>query len=171
MRLSLKGRVEGEELHAVLAGRSPTTREVLRDTRGARVPGFDLTFSAPKSVSVLYGIGAEKTSSSIRRAHDAADMAEPHHDIMRRVAPVGVVEGDPERLVRAIPLQVRMRLIMERAVDIDRDLAVGLPPRDVEPGLGRRPGAGRQADMIPGGLGRRDRRVGGFPGRITGRGA
>ena len=37
-----------------------------------RWPGFDLTFSAPKSVSVLFGLGDAETRSAVRNAHDAA---------------------------------------------------------------------------------------------------
>jgi conjugative relaxase-like TrwC/TraI family protein len=36
------------------------------------VPGFDLTFSAPKSVSVLFGIGDSELRGAIRDAHDRA---------------------------------------------------------------------------------------------------
>jgi conjugative relaxase-like TrwC/TraI family protein len=72
LRLSLKGKVEGTALHTVLAGNRPETGEPLRDTHGTRVPGFDLTFSAPKSVSILFGIGDGAVSEAVRRAHDAA---------------------------------------------------------------------------------------------------
>ncbi len=34
------------------------------------MPGFDLTFCAPKSVSVLWGLGDRETSASVRVAHD-----------------------------------------------------------------------------------------------------
>ena len=34
--------------------------------------GFDLTFSAPKSVSILYGIGQNDSAMAVRDAHDAA---------------------------------------------------------------------------------------------------
>ena len=37
-----------------------------------RVPGFDLTFSAPKSVSVLFGIGDDALRGAIQDAHDRA---------------------------------------------------------------------------------------------------
>src|SRR5829696_3909630 len=53
-RVGLTGKVDGEALTAVLAGIEPDTGAVLRQ-RG-RVPGFDVTFSAPKSVSVLCGV-------------------------------------------------------------------------------------------------------------------
>lgn len=34
--------------------------------------GFDLTFSAPKSVSVLFGTGDRRVERAIRRSHDRA---------------------------------------------------------------------------------------------------
>ncbi len=37
----------------------------------ARRLGFDLTFSAPKSVSILYGVGATGRLTAVRDAHDA----------------------------------------------------------------------------------------------------
>jgi conjugative relaxase-like TrwC/TraI family protein len=37
-----------------------------------RVAGFDLTFSAPKSVSVVFGVGEAELRHSVRRAHDHA---------------------------------------------------------------------------------------------------
>src|SRR3954470_4096588 len=51
-RLGLVGEVDGDALHAILAGEDPATGEQLR--RRGRVPGFDVTFSAPKSVSVVF---------------------------------------------------------------------------------------------------------------------
>ena len=37
-----------------------------------RLPGFDLTFSAPKGVSLLFALGDERTSLLVREAHDRA---------------------------------------------------------------------------------------------------
>jgi conjugative relaxase-like TrwC/TraI family protein len=68
--LGLDGRVQDAALHAVLAGDSPVTGEILR-TRGS-VAGFDVTFSAPKSVSVLFGIGDRAAQSAIHDAHARA---------------------------------------------------------------------------------------------------
>src|ERR1700740_2318760 len=53
--LGLEGVVGRDELLTLFAGADPKTGEQLA-RRGARssVTGFDLTFSAPKSVSVLY---------------------------------------------------------------------------------------------------------------------
>jgi conjugative relaxase-like TrwC/TraI family protein len=68
--LGLDGRVQDDALHAILAGDSPVTGEILR-TRGS-VAGFDVTFSAPKSVSVLFGIADPATQSAIHDAHARA---------------------------------------------------------------------------------------------------
>src|SRR5215216_6334971 len=69
--LGLEGTVERDQLHAVLAGCDPRTdAPLLRLLRKDRVPGFDVTFSAPKSVSVLWAIGDEQTARLIRDAHD-----------------------------------------------------------------------------------------------------
>ena len=70
--LGLKGEVGDLGLHRVLAGQHPESGEELRSSRRAKVPGFDLTFSAPKSVSVLFGIAGEEVSAAIRRGHDVA---------------------------------------------------------------------------------------------------
>ena len=59
--LGLQGDVDAEQLTAMLTGRNPLNSEPLLSMRGVRgdgaVPGFDLTFSAPKSVSLLWGLG------------------------------------------------------------------------------------------------------------------
>ena len=62
--LGLEGRVEAKQLTAMLTGRNPLDGEPLLGMRGVpakgAVPGFDLTFSAPKSVSLLWGLGRER---------------------------------------------------------------------------------------------------------------
>jgi len=66
--------VEGEWLHRALLGQHPRTGDPLAKAPGGgvRVPGFDLTFSAPKSVSVLFGLGDSELSREVREAHEAA---------------------------------------------------------------------------------------------------
>ena len=59
-------------LDRVLAGEHPASGEPLGRVVDGRVPGFDLTFSAPKSVSVLFGIGDDELRGAIRDAHDRA---------------------------------------------------------------------------------------------------
>ena len=68
--LGLDGRVSDDALHGILAGRAPQTGEALR-ARGS-VAGFDVTFSAPKSVSVLFGVGDPATQTAIHAAHTRA---------------------------------------------------------------------------------------------------
>src|SRR4051812_41764851 len=59
-----------------MAGVDPSDSRLerrLRDSSGeSKVVGFDLTFSAPKSVSVLFAAGDEHTAGELIRAHDAA---------------------------------------------------------------------------------------------------
>jgi len=66
----------------------------------APVSGWELTFSAPKSVSVLYAIGHEDVREAVREAHDAA-VGEALAFVERRAAftrrgarGVDVVRGD-----------------------------------------------------------------------------
>jgi conjugative relaxase-like TrwC/TraI family protein len=70
LALALEGRVEGADLHDVLNGVAPRTGETLR-SRGS-VAGFDVTFSAPKSVSILFGVGDPAIQAAVRAAHDRA---------------------------------------------------------------------------------------------------
>ncbi|MBW3615989.1 MAG: relaxase domain-containing protein, partial [Actinobacteria bacterium] len=70
-RLGLSGTVEADELRAVLAGRRPGSDQPLRSTRAAR-PGLDLTLSAPKSVSLVWGLGDQATAEVVVGCHDRA---------------------------------------------------------------------------------------------------
>jgi len=72
--LGLGGEVEAEQLLAVLAGVHPGTGERLAFSQrgGERVPGFDLTFRAPKSVSLLYSLGSPEVREQVRLAHEAS---------------------------------------------------------------------------------------------------
>src|SRR5439155_14985732 len=64
--LGIGGPVEDDGLHAALSGSNPRTGDPLAERHGGtRVPGFDLTFSAPKSASLLYGLGDEKGSAEV----------------------------------------------------------------------------------------------------------
>jgi conjugative relaxase-like TrwC/TraI family protein len=61
--MNLSGTVGEDEFLGALSIDSDSRRSVL---------GFDLTFSAPKSVSLLYGIGDDRTARLARDAHDEA---------------------------------------------------------------------------------------------------
>jgi conjugative relaxase-like TrwC/TraI family protein len=74
--LGLTGEVDGEDLRAVLAGLTPGSGltpngEQLRSHR-RRVPGFDLTFSVPKSVSVVYALGDPLVQAAVVDAGQTA---------------------------------------------------------------------------------------------------
>ena len=60
--LGLEGQVRGEALTAILEGRLPDGSRLGKEINGNHVhrPGHDLTFSAPKSVSLLILIGNDK---------------------------------------------------------------------------------------------------------------
>ena len=71
--LGLDGEVEAEAFGALIGGRDPSSGEVLRSVSGRdRVCSLDLTFSAPKSVSVLFAIGDNETSAVLVDAHEEA---------------------------------------------------------------------------------------------------
>lgn len=74
--LGLDGTVDGDELRAVLAGLAPgtglTPNGVELKTHQRRVPGFDLTFSVPKSVSVLWALGDPLVQSEVTAGCEAA---------------------------------------------------------------------------------------------------
>lgn len=74
--LNLADAVTGDDLRAILAGLVPGTGlspngTQIRSFKG-RVPGFDLTFSAPKSVSVLYAFGDPLVRQQVTEAVDVA---------------------------------------------------------------------------------------------------
>lgn len=76
-RLGLDGEVDAVELGRVLDHVDPKTG-TYRLTGSRSVPvvaGFDATFNAPKSVSLLFALGAPEVSNEIRNAHDAAQGA------------------------------------------------------------------------------------------------
>jgi conjugative relaxase-like TrwC/TraI family protein len=71
--LGLEGGVDADAFGALIAGTDPTSGEVLRTGSGRdRVCALDLTFSAPKSVSVLFAIGDGETSRALVDAHEEA---------------------------------------------------------------------------------------------------
>jgi conjugative relaxase-like TrwC/TraI family protein len=71
--LGLSGEVDDEDFLAVVDGIDPVGGALLgtRHT-GRTVRGFDVTCSAPKSVSVLFAVGDEDVRREVLDAHDAA---------------------------------------------------------------------------------------------------
>lgn len=72
--LGLSGEVREQDLVRVLEGLHPATGERLSQRQRAadRVPGFDVTFSAPKSISLLHALAEPQVAREVRQAHDAA---------------------------------------------------------------------------------------------------
>lgn len=71
--LGLSGEVDDEGLSALMDGQDPGAGEQLA-IRGARcsTAAWDLTFSAPKSVSVLFALGDPALSQALVDAHEEA---------------------------------------------------------------------------------------------------
>jgi conjugative relaxase-like TrwC/TraI family protein len=69
--LGLRGRVEEGQLGALIAGRDPRSGDVLREQE-TRVAALDLTFSAPKSVSVLFAVAPTPVSRALVECHEQA---------------------------------------------------------------------------------------------------
>lgn len=71
--LGLNGEVDGDALGAVLAGDDPVTaRRLGRSHDRVTVAAFDLSFCAPKSVSMLHALGPTEIADDVRAAHVAA---------------------------------------------------------------------------------------------------
>jgi conjugative relaxase-like TrwC/TraI family protein len=71
--LGLQGVIAEGDLEALLVdARHPQTGELLRAVGGTSVQGFDLTFSAPKSVSVIFAAGDENLRAAVVRSHERA---------------------------------------------------------------------------------------------------
>lgn len=66
--LKLEHQVEKEPLLAMLEGKLPNGQK-LKNLQGEHRPGFDMTFSAPKSVSLLVGLGV---APDLIKYHDEA---------------------------------------------------------------------------------------------------
>jgi len=71
--LELAGEVDGGDLAALLGHLDPRTGKPLTLGRSApKVAGFDLTFCAPKSVSLLWAFGSPEVAAEVVAAHEAA---------------------------------------------------------------------------------------------------
>jgi conjugative relaxase-like TrwC/TraI family protein len=74
-QMGLAGEVDGQILRNLLAGTSPSGENLGLQLRPERRPGYDLTFSAPKGVSLLWALGPRDLPGTISDAHDRAVVA------------------------------------------------------------------------------------------------
>jgi conjugative relaxase-like TrwC/TraI family protein len=124
--LGLRGEVDRAGFMRAMHGCDPRTREGLRPPRSrTKVAAFDLTFSAPKSVSVLFAITDENVSAALLEAHErAVDAAFAYvereacftrrgHDGIRRVRGEGFVAAAyRHRLSRAGDPQLHTHVVV-----------------------------------------------------------
>lgn len=71
-RLGLVGEVQAEVLRNLLAGNSPEGQNLGVQIQPGRRPGYDLTFSAPKGISLLWAFGSGDVRDAVTSAHDRA---------------------------------------------------------------------------------------------------
>ena len=88
-RLALEGPVSKADFEAALNGIDPRTGERLTQIGKSNAPGWDMTFSAPKSVSVMWALSSPVDRKAIEAAHRQAVHAatthlEDHHAFTRR---------------------------------------------------------------------------------------
>lgn len=89
-RLALDGDVSRRDFEALLNGYDPKTAEPLVQTGNkSHAPGWDMTYSAPKSVSVLWALSPPEARTKIEAAHrQAVSVATKHlednHALTRR---------------------------------------------------------------------------------------
>ena len=94
--LGLAGVVEADELRAVVEGKHPTTGEdLLAGSRPRSVRAFDLTFSSPKSVSLLWAFATEPVAEQVAAAH--RDAVEAALGFLEERAPVARVQSQGVR--------------------------------------------------------------------------
>ena len=102
-RLGLEGEIIDGEFLRIMAGLQPRARgeaHLGRPYGEDSVRGFDVTASAPKSVSTLFAVGDDKTRHQVLAAHDSAvatvvDWIEAHaHTRYRINGQVSIVDAE-----------------------------------------------------------------------------
>ena len=71
-KMGLSGVVEADQLRNLVDGLHPVTGEPLVSGRARSVRAFDVTLSAPKSVSLLWAFGSERVAQVVATAHREA---------------------------------------------------------------------------------------------------
>ena len=106
--LGLEGEVEAAELRAVLTARHPHSGRSLGRAFGDKsARGFDATFSAPKSVSLLWALSPDPwVQAEVLAAHDAAVVEAlswfARHGVVTRRGTDGVDQVDAQGIAAAL---------------------------------------------------------------------
>ncbi|MDA8332270.1 MAG: relaxase domain-containing protein [Candidatus Dormibacteraeota bacterium] len=88
--LGLSGEVDRDQLVRLWQGQDPRTGEQLvRHAHGVHTAAVDCTFSAPKSVAIVWALGDQPTRDAVERAHQQAVQVacahlEAHAPLVRR---------------------------------------------------------------------------------------
>ena len=156
--LGLQGQVKADQLTAMLTGRNPLDGEPLgmRAVPGrGPVPGFDLTFSAPKSVSLLWALGGPVAAVEVSQAHAEsvqAALAYVQREACWTRRGAGGKEfvhgqGLPRRRLRAPLLASRRPPAPHPRPDRQRDQGAGRPLEPPAPPLDLRPRQDRRLHL------------------------
>ena len=104
-RLGLQGEVQRDDLVRVLEGRDPRTGDELgRHHARQRNVAFDVTFSLPKSVSLLYAFGSPETRQAVLAAMEEG--ARAAHEYLHRHAAWGRVFNRATGTVERVPAEL-----------------------------------------------------------------
>ncbi|MDA8330069.1 MAG: relaxase domain-containing protein [Candidatus Dormibacteraeota bacterium] len=105
--LGLSGEVDRGQLLLLWEGRDPRTGEQLvRPAHGVHTAAVDCTFSAPKSVAIVWALGDQRTRQAVELAHQravqvACSHLEAHSPLVRRRIGGRVCHELPQGLVIA----------------------------------------------------------------------
>jgi conjugative relaxase-like TrwC/TraI family protein len=110
-QLGLAGEVDGDRLEALFdRGCDPVTgaalgRPFVHYVNRSTVTGYSLSFSPPKSVSLLWALGDPEVTAEVREAHDQAVATAvsflERHACFSRTGKAGVFQVDTEGFVAA----------------------------------------------------------------------
>lgn len=126
LSLGLADDVTVEQLRHILAGRHPMTGSHLARFRKDRVAAHLLTFSAPKSVSVLWALGAEAIREAVERSQEEAvanamEFLEGTVPVVRRGDGGHIVETAAELLAVAFARHTGRRTAIQMRNDLPPD--------------------------------------------------
>jgi conjugative relaxase-like TrwC/TraI family protein len=144
--LGLQGEVDDDSFLNLMAGLDPATGEPLGRAYGEdSVRGFDVTASAPKSVSVLFALGDDATRQAVLGAHDAAvasmvDWIEDHaHTRYRIDGQVATLDAEGiaaacfrQHTSRALDPQLHTHVVIPNRVAADDGRWLALDARTIK---------------------------------------